>query len=190
MRQLAEWESLPHNYENYFFLCLHSSNRHVNVDLWLLDEQQSELLSELTLSFFSFTVCKALCLAHLRQITLSPCFGVLIPRPVWPDLWGRACARSVPLIMPPAMKLALTSLLLPSAPLRHHQLQWVQQSPAINTYWYNPNPLTIKYKLHKDKNFQRSLWLTLLKWTSASYGQFFPDHHNIQEHQPFSWLLV
>lgn len=34
-RQLAKWESLPHNYENYFFLCLHSSKRHVHVDLWL-----------------------------------------------------------------------------------------------------------------------------------------------------------
>lgn len=73
MKQLAEWESLPHNYENYFFFCLHSSNRHVNVDLWLLDEQQRELLSELTLSVFLFAVWKALCLPHLRQITIFLC---------------------------------------------------------------------------------------------------------------------
>lgn len=84
-RQLAEWESLPHNYENYFFLCLHSSNRHVNVDLWLLDEQQRELLSELPLSIFLFTVCTALCLAHLRQIALFLCASAF----AFPDLSGQ-----------------------------------------------------------------------------------------------------
>lgn len=40
VRHLSEWDSLPHSHGNYFFLCLHASNRCDNADLWLLDEQE------------------------------------------------------------------------------------------------------------------------------------------------------
>lgn len=72
MKQLAEWESLPHNYENYFFFCLHSSNRHVNVDLWLLEEQQRELLSSLHYPFsYSLFARLSVCLTLGKLLSFS-----------------------------------------------------------------------------------------------------------------------
>lgn len=65
-----------------------------NVDLWLLAEQQRELLPGLILSIFLFAPCKALCLAHHRHVAVFLCASVFsfphLPAQIW------ACSHPVP----------------------------------------------------------------------------------------------